>query len=142
MGSSRNFSIHTVHGVCLSLGDRMNKFALGAVLLVASSQAVAWGPREQGALAGFVGGVIVGGAVPQQPYYGRIPPPPPVYREQPNPPVIIQGNPNVIIIQRSQPVAPAYTPIPGGYMDLCHYRNQQANIYDRIGNVIGWRYCQ
>ena len=48
-------------------------FAVAAVFAACSLQALAWGPREQGALAGLVGGYIIGRQAPPA-YY---PPPQP-----------------------------------------------------------------
>ena len=52
----------------------MLKHASLLLLLVCSTASYAWGPREQAALTGFVGGYIVGANT-----YGYRTPPPPVY---------------------------------------------------------------
>jgi hypothetical protein len=36
---------------------------------------------------------------------------------------------------------PNYRSIPGGYMDVCRFADQQAFIYNFSGHVIGWQYC-
>ena len=54
-------------------------FAVAAVFAACSLQALAWGPREQGALAGLVGGYIIGRQAPPA-YY-----PPPLQPVAPMP---------------------------------------------------------
>ena len=64
-----------MYGSLTNLKDnKMLKPASLLLLLVCSTASYAWGPREQAALAGFVGGYIIGANA-----YSYHTPPPPVY---------------------------------------------------------------
>ena len=115
---------------------KLSKVVAVAALAVLSTQALAWGDREQGALAGAAA-ILLGQHILNNHNHQHYAPPPPVYREVP---VYVQPAP-VYVQPAPVIVPPTYTPIPGGYMDICRYRNQEIRIYDSLGNVIGWRYC-
>jgi len=86
----------------------MNKFIVAIVAgLVFSSSAFAWGPREQGALAGMAGLW----AFQQLQRAGQ---PQVIYQQ--TPPVIYQQTPPVVIYQQTPPVI--YAPQPQQY---CEY---------------------
>lgn len=95
----------------------MKRFLVGVALTLSLvSTAFAWGPREQGALAGFAAGVILG---QQAPVYVA---PPPVYVAPP--PVYVQPAPPVYVV----PPAPYYAP-----RVQCTY----FPVYDAYGRYVG-----
>lgn len=94
----------------------MKRFLVGVALTLSLvSTAFAWGPREQGALAGFAAGVILG---QQAPVYVA---PPPVYVAPP--PVYVQPYPVYVS------PAPVYMP-PRIH---CTYTPK----YDQYGRYVG-----
>lgn len=98
------------------------------VLAMVSNHAMAWGDREQGVLTG-IGAVLLGQHIIGSQQHQRQHQPQYQYQE-----------PQYIPQQRiyRQP-APVYS--QPAYMDLCQYQDQAVRVYDRNGNVLGWRTC-
>lgn len=109
---------------------KLLKTLLIAMIAVMSTQAMAWGAREQGFLTG-IGAVLLGqhlanahngsayGPVYQQPA--------PVYQQ---PPVYMQPAPPPVYVQ---PARPVYG---------CQYRGQEIRLYDQDGDLMSIQFCR
>lgn len=74
----------------------MKKFIVSALIATAAVPALAWGDREQGALAGIVGTLILQNIIRDQhtqPPVQQYPQQPPVVQHYPQPPVVIYPAP-------------------------------------------------
>lgn len=115
---------------------KLTKLIVAAAIALAVTPSMAWGDREQGILAGaalLLLGQQIFNTDRTQPQYLQPFNPPQVGRYFPQGPVYIQQSPIVEI--------PQYRSVPGGFMDVCRYVNQQAFIYDLNGRVVGWQFC-
>lgn len=104
---------------------KITKILAITALTVATTNAMAWGPREQGVLIG-AGALLLGQHIYNHHNYA---PQPPAYYVQPQP--VYVAPPPVI-----------YTPPQPAYMDVCQFSGQRVRVYDSYGNVMGMRYCQ
>lgn len=109
----------------------MKKF-LAVALMIAATQAHAWGEREQGIVAGVFGTILLQKIAEQnqQPVYSQ---PPVTVGEQPvysQPQVIVQQP--QIIVQR-----PRYTQQPRMYIPAPQNRCDVVPMYDHWGRWVG-----
>ena len=113
----------------------MRKFlAASLISLMLAQPAMAWGDREQGALAG-IAAVLMWQKLDQAARNGNttrevVVQQHPVYRAHPT----FNGNPGQFIPQ-------ANMPIPTGFQEPCQFPGHHARIYDRYGSVIAIRVC-
>jgi hypothetical protein len=102
------------------------KAMIAAVLLMITAQAAqAWGPREQGALAGAAA-VLVWQKLDQ------------AARQQPQ--IVVQQHP--VYQPVPQFIPQQHMPIPTGFQEPCQFRGHHARIYDRYGMPIAIRVCE
>ena len=78
--------------------NTINSVVAASLIALASTNAYAWGEREQGVLQGLAGAWILGRMLQQQP--DPQPVPPPVYYTPP--PVYVQPGPPAVYYHRSQ----------------------------------------
>ena len=119
----------------------MKKF-LAVALMIAATQAHAWGEREQGILAGVFGTILLQKIAEQnqQPVYGQ---PPVTVGEQPVYSQPQQHYPQVqqpqVIIQQPQIIVqrPRYTQQPRMYIPAPQNRCDVVPMYDHWGRYVG-----
>lgn len=107
----------------------MKKLLLAMLVCAAATPAMAWGDREQGALAGLAAGIVLG---QQQPAYR----PAPMY-VQPAP-VYVQPAP-VYVQPAPRYYSPSYPTVRGYYHSSCF----NEPVYNAYGENTGYRtVCQ
>lgn len=108
----------------------MKKLIVSALIATAAVPALAWGDREQGALAGIVGTIILQNVMRNNQ--------PPVVQQYPQPPVVQQYP------QPSYPYPPVVINVPPQHRHhtVCHLATEpQSDVYGNI-YYVQRRVCQ